>query len=82
MEEKLKGTPFPHNLCPCCHHPNGNVPLSLCGECLEDIHQDGWTESGHGAWHFDPTNGRIVCIYLNFEKLNCCIGKLPPAVYD
>ena len=81
MEEKLKLTPFPHNLCPCCHQPSGSVPLSLCSECLEDIHQDGWTESGHGAWHLDPTNGRIRCIYLNFDQLNCCLGKLP-AVYD
>ena len=59
--------PFSHYICPCCHKPNEGIPLSLCSECYEDINQDGWVETGRGAWHLDRERGRIVCIYLDFD---------------
>ena len=63
LEEKLKSTPFSHSLCPCCHKPT-EVLLSLCSECLIDIEDDGWVETGWGSWHLDRKLGKIVCISL------------------
>ena len=67
MNELLNTTPFKHHLCPCCHQPNKGEPLSLYRTCLDDVYQDGWTESGRGAWHHDPLRGKIVCISLKFD---------------
>ena len=67
MNELLNTTPFKHHLCPCCHQPNEGGPLSFCHESLDDIYQDGWTESGRGAWHLDPRRRKIVCILSNFD---------------
>ena len=35
-------------------------PLSLCVDCTEEIHQDGYAESRWGSWHLDETSGKIV----------------------
>ena len=67
LEDKLKKTPFAHDLCPCCHQQSDSPPLILCAECLQDIDDGGWTESGWGSWHMDELNGRIVCISLDFS---------------
>ena len=67
LAEKLKSSPYDHNLCPCCHKHSEGLPLSLCNECLEDVYDGGWCETGHGAWHLDRNSGNIVCIYLGFE---------------
>ena len=66
LEEKLKSTPHSHFLCPCCHNPNGGEPLSFCNECIEDLHADGWIETGRGSWHLDRNNGKVVCISFEF----------------
>ena len=66
LENKLKTTPFCHSLCPCCHHPSGGSPLSFCSECLIDLENDGWIETGWGSWHLDRRLGKIVCISLDF----------------
>ena len=68
MDQKQKSTPFPSYLCPCCQRPNGGNSYSLCTECLTDIYEDGWVETGRGAWHLDRDLGRIVCIYLDFNQ--------------
>ena len=41
LNSKLQKTPYDHRLCPCCHQPSKDHPLTLCTECLEEIHQDG-----------------------------------------
>ena len=33
---------------------------------MDDLHQDGWIETGRGSWHLDRNNGNIVCISLDF----------------
>ena len=48
MENMLKSTPYPHDICPCCHQPN-DVLLSLCAECLSDIQDDGLVDTGRGS---------------------------------
>ena len=67
MSTKLKSTPYPHNLCPCCHELSEGLPLSLCITCLEEIYQDGYAESQWGSWHIDRSSGKIVCINLNYD---------------
>ena len=49
LENKLKTTPFCHSLCPCCHHPSGGSPFSLCSEFLVDLEDYGWIEMGGGS---------------------------------
>ena len=66
LEDKLKKTPFPHNLCPCCHQESDGPPLSLCAECHDDIMDGGWTKSGWSSWHLDVMKRKIVCISLDF----------------
>ena len=66
LAEKLKSTPFSHDLCPCCHKLSRGPPLSLCNECVEDIHTAGWTDSPWGSWHLDRFSGEIICIDLDF----------------
>ena len=56
LSKKLQSTPFPHSLCPCCHQPCNGAPLSLCSECLEDVYDGGWCETGWGSWHLDRRN--------------------------
>ena len=67
MGERLMSTPFPHDVCPCCHDPTEGPPLALYNECYREVHQDGYAESPWGSWHLDRNTGKIVCIYLNFE---------------
>ena len=68
MDQKLKSTPFSHQLCPCCHQQTDGIPLSLCSECLEDVYsEEGYAESRWGAWHLDKKSKKIVCIYLDFN---------------
>ena len=67
LKQKLKSTPYSHEICPCYHEVVNGPPLSHCRECLEDIHTDGITESGFGAWHLDRNTGEIVCISLHFR---------------
>jgi len=67
LEDKLQSTPYSQFLCPCCHGPNEGQPLSFCSECMHDLYQDGWIETGRGSWHLDRRNGKIVCINLDFN---------------
>ena len=67
LAEKLKSTPYSHFLCPCCHEPNSGEPLSFCAECIGDLYQDGWIETGRGSWHLDRDKNEIVCISLDFH---------------
>ena len=64
--EKLKSTPFSHELCPCYHELSGGPPLTLCSVCETDIKKDGWTDSPWGSWHFDRHAEEIICIDLDF----------------
>ena len=66
LYDKLQATPYPHSLCLCYHNPSEGKPLSFCTECMDDLHQDGWIETGRGSWHLDRNNGNIVCISLDF----------------
>ena len=66
LVEKLKSTPFSHDLCPCCHELSSGPPLSLCNVCVQDIKKDGWTDSPWGSWHYDRLTGEIICIDLDF----------------
>ena len=68
MDQKQKSSPYSQYICPCCHQPNSGVPYSLCAECLADTYEDGWVETGRGAWHLDRDRDRIVCIYLDFNQ--------------
>ena len=64
MNMKLKATPFPHHLCPCCHEASEGPPLSLCKECLREIDVAGYALNG------DPSifhSGKIACINLNYD---------------
>ena len=74
LKKKLMTTPFPHDLCPCCHQASNGPPLSLCMECLDDIQLDGYTESGYGAWHLDRNTGEIICISLDFYLNRAPLG--------
>ena len=67
MEDKLKSSSLPPNLCPCCHQPSSEASLSLCPECMSSLEVDGYAESSWGSWHFDRNTGKIVCIYLDFD---------------
>ena len=67
LETKLMTSPYPHDLCPCCHQHVEGSKLSLCAECLEEIYRDGYAESPWGSWHLDRDNGKIVCISLSFD---------------
>ena len=67
MNMKLKATPFPHHLCPCCHEASEGPPLSLCKECLREIDVDGYAESQWGSFHLDRTSGKIACINLYYD---------------
>ena len=68
MSMKLRTSPYPHNLCPCCHQQLlDDPPLSLCADCMQDIVQDGYAESPWGSWHLDGSTGKIVCIALDFN---------------
>ena len=67
LEEKLQSTPYSHFICPCCHEPNTGEPLSFCAECIGDLYQDGWIETGRGSWHLDRDKNEIVCISLEFH---------------
>ena len=50
LKQKLMSSPHPHYLCPCCHKRSEGPPLSLCTECVQDILEDGYTESGYRIW--------------------------------
>ena len=67
MENKLQSSPFPPNLCPCCHQASNGLPYSLCSECLESIHEDGYADSSWGSWHLNRSTGQILCIGLDFD---------------
>ena len=69
LNQKQTSSPFPPNLCPCCHHVHHGhgPPFSLCPECETEIRADGYTDSPWGSWHLDGRNGKIVCIDLDFN---------------
>jgi hypothetical protein len=54
MEEKLKSSPFPPNLCPCCHNEAmSEENFALCSDCLEYLSENGFVESNWGSWVLD-----------------------------
>ena len=69
LNQKQLSSPFPPDLCPCCHqvHHGQGLPFSLCTECETEIQADGYTDSPWGSWHVDRRNGKIVCIDLDFN---------------
>ena len=67
IKNKLLSSPFPPDLCPCCHQASNGLPYSLCSECLESIQEDGFADSSWGSWHLDRTTGQILCIGLDFD---------------
>ena len=67
LENKLKSSPFPQDLCPCCHQSCLGPPFSLCKECLTEIESDGYADSTWGSWHLDRRTGKMICIGLDFE---------------
>ena len=53
LDSKLKSSPYPSNLCPCCHKPSSGDLFSFCSECNEELSSDGMLESSWGIWHLD-----------------------------
>ena len=68
MEAGQKLSPFPPNLCPCCHELVGQNSYSLCQECLSRLTGDGFTESEWGSWVMDRDQEKIVCTKLDFKN--------------
>ena len=66
METRQKSSPFPSNLCPCCHHLVDGEPFSLCSECLDYLSENGFSESDWGVWVLDRNRGKILCMQLDF----------------
>ena len=64
ISELQASSPFPPNLCPCCHEPSAGDDFSLCAQCIEWIHEDGFADSDWGSWTLDRRNGEIKCIQL------------------
>ena len=67
MKAKLESSPFPSDLCCCCHQPSNGASNLFCSECLSSIQVDGYLESTWGSWHLDRNCDKIVCIDLNFD---------------
>ena len=66
LEEAQNSSPFPSNLCPCCHLLVDGKPYSLCSECRFAASEDGFTESEWGSWILDKDSGKMICTQLDF----------------
>ena len=65
MENLAKSSPYPPELCPCCHK-TADSNFTFCRECKDDLQKDGCLDSPWGIWHLDRCTGDVICINLDF----------------